>query len=89
MLKFKHYSKPKSRIRELERRSPLFFSSRTDDTNKLERANSSFLVLPVTYTPAREPSPKLEIVPYSIKDQSKIPLILVEPSKTPVYETLV
>ena len=103
MLKSNHTPKPKSReevleiqnkhlrkrIHELERRSPLFYSVRTDDTNKADRENSSVLVLPVAYTPIPEPSPILEIVPYSSKDQSDIPLLLVEQSINPVYETLV
>jgi hypothetical protein len=84
-----HIKNLRERINELERRSPLFYSVRADDTNKAERENSSVLVLPVAYTPIREPSPKLEIVPYSSKNQSDIPLLLVEQSKNPVYETLV
>jgi len=77
------------RIRELERRSSLLYSSRKDDKNNVETNNSSFLVLPVTYTPTQEPSPILEIVPYSSEDQSKISILLVEQSKSGMYESVV
>lgn len=79
----------KGRIRELERRSPLIYPPPTDNNNKIQTNGSSFLVLPVTYTPTQEPSPKLEIVPNSSNDQSKIPLLLVEQSKSTMYETVV
>jgi hypothetical protein len=69
------------RIRELEREP--------NDKNKVETNKSSCLVLPVMYTPIQEPSPKLEIVPCSSRDQSRISLLFVEQSKTHVYETVV
>jgi hypothetical protein len=77
------------RIRELEQKSLSRYSSPTDGKNTIETNRSSFLVLPITYTPSEEPSPILEIVPYSTKNQSKIPLLLVEQSKSQVYETVV
>jgi len=103
MLKFNYNFKPnpreklletrienlQERIRELERRSSLLYSSQTYEKNNVETNNSSFLVLPVTYTPAQEPSPKLEIVPYSSEDQSKISILLVKQSKSRIYESVV
>ncbi len=77
------------RIRELERRSSLQVCLQTDCKNNIETNRSSFLVLPITYTPVQESSPKLEIVPCSSKNQRTIPILLVEQSKDQVYETVV
>lgn len=77
------------RIHELERRPPLMYSVETDNKNKVETNGSSFLVLPVTYTPTQESSPILEIISDSSINQSKIPLLLVEQSKSNMYETVV
>ncbi|CAF1356498.1 unnamed protein product [Rotaria sordida] len=76
-------------IRELERRSSPRYSLRINDKNNEETNNSSFLVLPVTYNPIQDDSPKLEIVPFLSKNQSQIPLLLVKKSKTQMFETIV
>ncbi len=77
------------RIHELERRSSLRFSLQANCKNKIEKNRSSFLVLPITYTPVQESSPKLEIVSNSSKNQPTIPPLLVEQSKDKMYETVV
>jgi hypothetical protein len=103
MLSFKHLSKANAReqllevrienlqerIHELERRSSLRFSLQADCKNKIEKNRSSYLVLPITYTPVEETSPKLEIVPNSPTTERTIPLVFVEKSKERVYETVV
>ncbi|CAF4448524.1 unnamed protein product [Rotaria sp. Silwood2] len=77
------------RIRELERRSSARYSLQMNDKNKKKTKESSVLVLPVTYTPIQDDSPKLEIVPFLSKNQPEIPLLIVKKSKTQVFETIV
>ncbi|CAF3686685.1 unnamed protein product [Rotaria socialis] len=77
------------RIRELERRSASQYSLRISEENNEEPTKPSFLVLPVTYIPVREASPKLEIVPCMSKYQSQTPLLLVEKSRNQIHETVV
>lgn len=51
---------------------------------------SSYLVLPVTYTSTRDFSPKLEIIPHTLRDSSNAPLMLVEKApNNQTYETVV
>lgn len=79
-----------SRIHDLERRSSAFrYSMQSDIRNQTQPNRSSFLVLPITYTPTQEPSPQLEIVPYSSGDQSVAPTMLARTSKTKACETVV
>ncbi|CAF5006617.1 unnamed protein product, partial [Rotaria sp. Silwood1] len=78
------------RIRQLETEISLkSLSIPSDDTNKMKKNRPSFLVLPVTYTPEPEKSPKLEIVSFSPMDETNTPLLLVEQLNTRVYETIV
>ncbi|CAF3472053.1 unnamed protein product [Rotaria sp. Silwood1] len=77
------------RIRELERRSSANYSLQMNEKNNEKTKESSFLVLPVTYTPIKDNSPKLEIVPFLSKDQSQIPLLIVKQSKSQTIETFV
>ena len=49
--------------------------------------SSSFLVLPVTYTPEYEQSPKLEFTSYTPVDERDARLLLVEQSNPRVFET--
>lgn len=78
-----------TRIHELERRSSLRYSIQPDIRNRIQVDRSSFVVLPITYNPVQEPSPQLEIVPYSSGDQRVAPTVLVEQSKTRACETVV
>ncbi len=84
-----HIENLQERIRELERSSSLLYSLPIGDKNGVETNKPSFLTLPVTYTSAQEPSPKLEIVSHSLKDQSIIPVLFAEQSKNRTYETVV
>ncbi|CAM4766894.1 unnamed protein product [Rotaria magnacalcarata] len=77
------------RIRELERRSSSQYSLRINKKNNEEPNKPSFFVLPVTYIPIRDASPKLEIVPCMSKYQSQTPLLLDEESKSQMHETVV
>ncbi|CAF4269283.1 unnamed protein product [Rotaria socialis] len=61
----------------------------SDDRNNANKSKLSFLVLPVTYTPEPEKSPKLEIVSLSPMDETNTPLLLVEKMNNRVYETIV
>jgi hypothetical protein len=49
--------------------------------------SSSFLVLPVTYTPDQEQSPKLEITSCTPMDETNTPLLIVEQLNARVFET--
>jgi len=50
---------------------------------------SSLLALPITYTPVQGSLPKLEIIPYSPKNQPVISFLFVEQSKDQMYEIVV
>lgn len=55
-----------------------------------EKDRSTVCVLPVTYTPEQEQSPILEIISYSVPNDSNSQLLLVEQTTNPrVYETVV
>lgn len=77
------------RIRELERQSSSRYSYEIDENNIEEKNRSSYMVLPVTYVPIREDSPKLDIISHTPKDQSQISLTFVGQSKNQMYETIV
>lgn len=78
------------RILELEGRpsSQVFAPLKQCKNNQITK-RSSPLVLPVTYTPVQEDSPKLEIVPCIWKDLSEEPLLFVERTRQQVSETAV
>jgi hypothetical protein len=78
-----------TRIRELEQRSSLRFSLQTDCKNDKETNRLSLLALPITYTPVQGSSTKLEIIPYSSKNQPAISFLFVEQSKDQMYEIVV
>ncbi|CAF2443636.1 unnamed protein product [Rotaria sp. Silwood2] len=78
------------RIRQLETEISLKSSSAlSDDIKKTKKTRPSFLVLPVTYTPEPEKSPKLEIVSFSPMDETNTPLLLVEQLNARIYESIV
>ena len=78
------------RIHELEQRSSFRYSLQPDIRNQTQPNRSSFLVLPIAYTPAPEPSPRLEIVPYATtEDQYASSTIFIEQPKTQTCETVV
>ncbi|CAF0764536.1 unnamed protein product [Rotaria sordida] len=86
----KHIEILQKRIHQLETeismKSSLVLS---DDINKRKKNKPSFLVLPVTYTPEPEKSPKLEIISFPPVDETITPLLLVEQLNKRVYETIV
>lgn len=78
------------RLHELEQRSSFRCSIQPDIRNQTQPNRSSFLVLPIAYTPAAEPSPRLEIVPYATTDnQYTSPTIFLEQPNTQTCETVV
>ena len=78
------------RIHQLETEKSLQPSAiSSDDRSNINKNKLSFLVLPVTYTPEPEKSPKLEIVSLSPMDETNTPLLLVEQINNRVYETIV
>ena len=77
-------------IREMERRSSINATPRLNNgKTPSEKDKSAVLVLPVTYTPMDEQSPRLEIVSSSRMNRSTMPLILVEQSNNRHFETVV
>jgi hypothetical protein len=81
--------KLRERIRELEQISSSQYPLQIEDKNKPETNKSAFLVLPVTYTPVQDDSPKLEIVPCSSIIESNISLLYVKRLKDQMNETIV
>jgi hypothetical protein len=82
----KHIELLNERVHELETNLSL---RSTRDAEHREQCSSSYMVLPVTFTPERECSPRLEIVSYSPSDDTEAPLLLIEQANTRVYETIV
>lgn len=79
-----------NRIHELETEISLKISpAPTNDRFNKSTKKPSFLVLPVTYTPEPEKSPKVDIVLSSPMDETNTPLLLVEQLNNKVYETIV
>ncbi|CAF1176648.1 unnamed protein product [Adineta ricciae] len=80
----------KERILELEKEASSKISSPQANNIEIKRKNTvDGVVLPVTYLSPSESNPRLEIVSYPPADDSRLQLLLVEQTHSPVYETIV
>ncbi|CAF1490209.1 unnamed protein product [Adineta steineri] len=84
-----HIDKLHKRIHELEQNASTGNFWQRNDAKTAKIKKPDFLVLPVTYSPDEDYSPKLEIVPYSSIDQYNTSLIQVEQLRHKIFETVV